>query len=1059
MKLLIAFSVRRPWAALSMALAIAALGLWSAYKLTLDAVPDVTNIQVQVSTSVEGLAPVQIEQQVTFPIETALSGVPGVRSVRSISRPRLSQVTVVFDDGADIYRCRQLVAERLQTVREDLPPGSDPEMGPITTGLGEIYFYALEAKKPAQGAERVEQLMRLREIQEWEVKPRLLTVPGVAELNTSGGYRRQAVVKPRLGDLSRRGLHLDDLVDALKRSNRLTGGGVVEIGSEQFSVAAEGGLDSLDAIRRITLKADQSLAPVRLSEVADVAWEGQPRSGAATVNGREGMVNTVMMLAGENSRDVSGKVEKRLKEIAADLPDWMEVTTLYNRSDLVNATLSTVAHNLALGAILVVVVLFLMLGNARAAVISAITIPLAMLIAVIFMVPFKISGNLMSMGAIDFGILVDGAVIILDHCIRLVGERRHQLGSKFTRAELQQTVLQATLEASKAAGFGQFIAIVAVLPIFGLTGVEGKTFIPMAATLVFGLLGALLVSFTVAPALASVWLPTNTQDKTPYLMGLAQRYFDPLLHRCLNWAKPMAIAAIGMFGLSLYLFTRLGAVFMPHLDEGSLLIQFIRPQMISLSQSLALQEASEKLILEFGEVSGVSARIGTPELATDPMGVNLADTMVSFKPDAAWPKGPGGRRRSHEELAEAILTKLKAELPGQRILMTQPIQLRFNELLEGTRADVSVKVFGPDLKTLSDLAEKVAEVIKQVPGSGEVELEVRGTSPVLSVKPRYELLSRLGLAAGGVLEAVETALSGEKAGTFFGEGARRFPVMVRLAQEQRGDLKVMRSLPVPTGPADSRPLSELAEVRFVESYNSVSREQANRRAAVLVNPRGRDVDSLVQEARERVRTAVPMPSGYHLEWGGSFENLRVARQRLMVLTPLALILVFGMIYAAFGRVRLALLVFAGVPLAMIGGILGLWVRGIPFSISAGIGFIALAGIAVLNGVVLVSERLRLEKEGMAPRQAIVKAATSRLRPVLMTVLVEVFGFLPMMYSSGLGAEVQRPLATVVVCGVLSAFVLTMLMLPAWQEWIAGPKSDDFPPSLKLVRPKRHAVKR
>ena len=1034
MKHLITLSVRHPWTVLALSVLLVAAGLWSAVRLPLDAVPDITNVQVQVNTQVEGLAPEQIEQQVTFPVEVGLAGLPRAVQVRSITRPGLSQVTVVFEDGANVFLCRQLVSERLQGVLGALPEGSTPRLGPIATGLGEVYFYTLEAKRIASGPDRVRQLMDLRDLQEWFVKPRLLTVPGVAEINAIGGYERQAVVSPNPRRLAARGIALGDLVEALKRANRNVGGGIIEQGTEQFSVAARGALSSLDDIRRVAVRSDESLAAVSVADVADVSWGAGLRAGTATVDAHEAIVCSAIMLAGANSRVVARLVHDRLQEVGASLPDWATVRTLYSRTDLVNATLTTVAHNLVLGAGFVVGVLVLMLGNWRAALITAATIPLAALGAVIVMLPLGLSGNLMSLGAIDFGILVGGAVIVMERVVRALARARARWRRALTPDETRATVLEATIEARTAAGFGQLITIVPLVPLFGLAGVEGKTFTPMAATLGLALGAAFVVSFCATPALACLLLGSAREDREPWLARRARAIYESVLDRSLG--VPGGLLAVGLVLLAVagLLFGRLGAVFMPQLDEGSLAFQFIRPATISMTEAVRQQEATERILLEFPEVATAFARMGTAEIAFDACGVDTADATVALKPRQDWPRQANGRRRTKPELVEAIQRKLAGRIPGQEFLVTQPIQLRFNELLEGTRADVAVKVFGDDLGRLHEVAAKVARVVEGVRGAGDVELESSGIAPVLSIAPRRDVLASVGLSSGAVLEAVETGIAGEEAGLIF-EGAKRYPLVVRLGARFREDLETLRLLPVAVGPASTRPLGALAEFRYVDSYPSVSREQAKRRTAVLINPRGRDVESFVLEARRAVRQSVRLPEGYYLEWGGAFQNLEAARARLAVLTPAALGLVFLMIYAAFGDALLALLVFACVPLALVGGVLMLFVCRIPFSISAGVGFIALAGIAVLNGVVLVSTSLRLKAGGLDAGRSVRAAALECLRPVLMTALVEVFGFLPMMLSRGMGAEVQRPLATVVVGGVISSTVLTLLMLPAWQAWI------------------------
>lgn len=1050
MKALVRFSVRNPWVILGMTGLLVAAGLWNMARLPLDAVPDITNNQVQVNTVVEGLAPVQIEQQVTFPVEMALSGLPQAIGLRSITRPLISQVTVTFEDKADIYRARQLVSERLQSLAESLPAGARPELGPISTGLGEVYFYNLEAREIATGEERKEQLMRLREIQEWILEPRLLTVQGVAEVSASGGLERQAVVEPNPEIMRNRGIAFSDLVVALERANRYTGGGVIQQGGEQFSVSAIGALKSLGAIREVPVKVDQSLAAVRVGDVAEVRWGWPQRNGAATSMGRESLVCTVLMLAGENSRLVSSRIDEKIQELKGQVPDWAELTTLFNRTDLVDATLNTVMHNLLSGALLVILVLVFLLGNIRAALITTLTIPLSMLAAAILMNIFGISGNLMSLGAIDFGILVIVAVIILEHCVKLVSEARKKKGSKLDREEIATTVENATAEVSTEAGFGQLVIIVVLLPLFGLTGVEGKTFIPMVATLALALASAWIISFTVSPALAALFLSGDSEDKKPWLMAMASKVYEPLLQVSLKIPKTLALVGAGLLIVCMFLFPRLGAVFMPQLDEGSAAFQFVRPASISLSESINLQALSEQVILEFPEVKKVFTRIGTPEVATDVMGVNLGDCFVILYPRDEWPEHDG-RKWTKDELVEAMSERMSAEIPGQRFLVTQPIQMRFNELLEGTRADVSVKIFGSDLNVLSELSAKVAAIVRQVPGAGDVEEETQGKTPILSIKPRTERLASMGVSTGEVLEAVETGLAGVETSLFYNEKGWRFPLVVRLAENLRTDLDALRELPVSIGESASRPLKDLAKISFEDSFPAIAREQTQRRSAVLINPRGRDVESFVLEAQERISESLKLPEGYFIQWGGSFENLNNAKKRLTILTPLALLLVFAMVYATFKDFFLAILVFAGVPLALVGGVLFLFVRGIPFSISAGVGFIALAGISVLNGVLLVGTSKRFFEGGMKSGEAIHEAAKSSLRPVLMTAMVEMFGFLPMMFSTGLGAEVQQPLATVVVGGVFSSAVLTLLMLPSWQTALVKWRDRKAPDSRKTAK--------
>jgi len=1026
---IIHFSVYQRAIVLMLTLVVAVIGLYSYKNLPIDAVPDITNNQVQINTTVGGLIPEEIERSITFPIESAMSGVPSVEQVRSITRFGLSQVTVVFEDDVDIFRARQLVAERLSSMRGSLPEGTNPQLGPISTGLGEIFFYAVEAVKPAPpGPDRMRQLMELKAVQEWHIKPRLLTVKGVAEVNTIGGFEKQYHIQPDTKLMARFGVHFDDIKEAVQSANQNVGGGYVEQTAEQFLVQARGLFSDEDAIKNSPIKSLETFRTVTVGDVAKVQLGTELRTGAGLVRGEESVIGTPMMLMGENSRTVSLRVAERLKEIEKGLPEGIKIEVLYDRSTLVNATIKTVMKNLLTGAALVIIVLMLLLGNLRAALITAVVIPLSLLVTFILMRAFGISGNLMSLGALDFGIIVDGAVIVLDNSVRYIHDRIKHLGRSLTQDELKEAVYEAAVQIRTAAGFGEIIVITVFLPIFALVGVEGKMFIPMAAAFCFAVLGALIFSFTTVPALASLILTGAVVDKEPRVMAWLNSSYKPIITRTLK--RTILAIAIGIASavVGIFLFTRLGGEFLPQLDERSLAIQMVRPVNISLSQSVALQEKSEKIIAEFAEVNAVFSRVGTPEIATDPMGVNLADTFITFKPTKDWPEIEG-RRRDKAQLTDAILDRLTEELPGQNYLVTQPIQMRFNELLEGTRADVTVKVFGDDMDKLQSITREISEIIEKVPGAGDVELELRGTSPLLQILPKQARLRELGVSTAEVLQTVGIALGGEDAGYMY-EGIRRFPIVVRLSEEQRSNLDQIRNLPVGITQNATIPLSNAADVEFTQAYNSITREQSKRRAAVMINPRGRDTEGFVKEAQLKVTEAIKFPPGYYMEWGGNFRNLEEARARLFVLTPIALALVLLMIYTAFGSLSETFLVFSCVPLALVGGVLGLILNGLPFSISAGVGFIALSGIAVLNGVVLVNYINELARSGMRGNELVIMAATMRLRPVIMTALVAIFGFIPMMISTGVGAEVQRPLASVVVGGIISSTLLTLLVLPA-----------------------------
>ncbi|MES2767858.1 MAG: CusA/CzcA family heavy metal efflux RND transporter [Bdellovibrionota bacterium] len=1003
-------------------------GIYSFQHLPIDAVPDITNNQVQINTVIEGLAPEEIERTMTFPIESSMRGIAGVQQVRSITRFGLSQVTVVFKDNVNIYLARQLVSERLQGVRENLPEGADASMGPISSGLGEIYQYTLDFKEAKSGPARLEQLMELRALQDWYIKPRLITVEGVAEINTSGGYEKQYHVQPDSQKMATYRVHFGEILEALKRLNKNVGGGYIEQTSEQFLVQGIGLLKNPEDIKRVPVKTLDNFRVLTIGDIATVGLGKELRTGSATHNGKEVVLGTVMMLLGENSRTVSIRVNDKIEEIKKTLPEGIELKTVYDRSQLVNATLATVEHNLLMGASLVVVVLLFLLGNVRAAIITALTIPFALLFTFLIMKPLGISGNLMSLGALDFGIIVDGTVIVLDNCVRFIHNKTKQLGRKLTPAELQDAIYQAAVEIRLAAGFGELIIVMVFLPVFALTGIEGKMFIPMAATFGIAVIGALVLSFTVAPALASFFLSGDTEDKEPKLMVLAQKYYMPILDKALNFKKQTVMIGIGSIAIGLIIFMTKGSEFLPQLSEGSFAFHMIRPVNTSLTQSIAFQEKADLLVKEFPEVNDVFSRMGTSEVATDPMGVNVSDTYIMLKDRSDWPRD-GLFKKSYEELVQAIIQKLEKNLPGQTYLASQPIQMRFNELLEGTRADVAVKIYGEDLQKLMEIANEVKEVTKTVPGAGDVETDMPGTSPVFRIEPKNAALDSYGANLGDILETISVALGGEESGHIY-EGDRKFPIVVRMSEDDRQDLDTIKNLPVGLAGNATVPISQLASLEFKETFGSVNRENSSRRSAVMINLRGRDTESFVEEARALVAEKVKMPQGYYLEWGGNFKNLQQAKSRLLILTPIAFALVLMMIYAAFGSLPQTLLIFSCVPFALVGGVLNLLIMNLPFSISAGIGFIALSGIAVLNGVVLVNyfNQLRMT-EGLSGEILVKKATSIRLRPVLMTALVAIFGFLPMMLSSGIGSEVQRPLATVVIGGIISSTLLTLVVLP------------------------------
>ncbi len=1031
MNKIIRFSIFNRGVVLVFTLLFVIAGFQAFKNLPIDAVPDITNNQVQINTIVDGLAPEEIERTITFPVEASMRGIPGVVQVRSITRFGLSQVTVVFKDQVDIYRARQSVSERLQGVVSELPKNAKPQLGPISTGLGEIYQYVIDYEQPAsEPTDRLKQLMELRSVQDWYIKPRLLTVEGVAEVNSTGGFEKQYHVKPIPEKMARYGLHFGDIISALEKANRNVGGGFVEQTSEQFLVQGIGIFNDTKDIEQVLIKSLETFKTITIGDIAKVELGRELRTGAATFNGQESVLGTTMMLMGENSRTIALRVHDKVQEIAKTLPQGIKLTTVYDRSELVNATLGTVEHNLLTGAFLVVLILLILIGNIRAALITAITIPITLLITFLIMKPLNISGNLMSLGALDFGIIVDGVVIVIDNCVRRLREKLKELGRKLTADEKKETIFNATVEIRQAAGFGQLIIVIVFLPIFGLVGIEGKMFQPMAATFAIAVFIALILSFTTAPALASLLLSGNMSKEDPKIMQWISRLYQPILNFALAWKKITLVVAASSVVLGGVMFAKLGGEFLPQLSEGSYAFHMIRPVNIGIDRSVEFQKKADEIVKSFPEVKLTFSRIGTSEVATDPMGVNVADSYIMLKNKDEWPKISNGKIRTKEELATAIIAKLEKELPGMRYLASQPIQMRFNELLEGTRADVTVKIFGPDLKVLVDLGQKLQNVIAKVPGAGDVEVDMAGSSPVLRIEPKKQLLNRYGVRESEVLDVVSIALGGEEVGSLY-EGSKRFPIIVRLDEQKRSDLDSIKKLPVGIGENNTVPISELAELKFQETYGVINREDSNRRSAVMINLRGRDIEGFVTEARTLVEKEVKVPQGYYIQWGGNFKNLQEARSRLLVLTPLALIIVLMMIYAAFQSIGQTLLIFSCVPLALVGGVLGLMVYKLPFSISAGVGFIALSGIAVLNGVVLMNYFNQLRREKGYTSKELVSAATMiRLRPVLMTALVDVFGFLPMVLSTGIGAEVQRPLAAVVIGGVISSTILTLIVLPA-----------------------------
>jgi cobalt-zinc-cadmium resistance protein CzcA len=1018
--------------------ALVVLGAWAAWRLPIDAVPDITNVQVQINTEVPALSPEEIESQVTFPLETEMSGVPELVELRSLSKFGLSQITLVFREGADIYRARQLVSERIQNAVESLPAGLLPKLAPITTGLGEIYYYVVDYRADAadKPATRYEQLLELKQVQDWIIKPLLRTVPGIAEVNTSGGYDKQFVVMPNPERMMAVGLSFSELAEVIEENVENAGGGAIQRAGEQVTIRVAGRVQTVEDLASLPIRYRTGATPLFVRDVAEVAIGSSVRTGASTVNGDEAVVGAALMFSGENSRLVARRVHDRLREIGAKLPAGVEVRTLYNRSDLVNRTIRTVEKNLLEGAFLVVAVLLLLVGNVRGALIVASAIPLSMLFAMIGMVQGRVSGNLMSLGAIDFGLIVDGAVVMTENVLRQLGLRQHALGRPLNDAERTETVRAACRQVGSPMVFAVAIITVVYVPILALTGIEGKMFKPMAITVMLALVGALALALTLVPVLCSFFLKGRVAEKENALMRLLQSGYRPTLRLALRAGWLPLLLAVGLFAWSLRVFAGLGAEFVPQLDEGSFATHMIRTTSIGLDASTDMQKRAERVLLEhFPEVDLTFSRIGTAEVATDPMGVNVSDTYMFFAPPEAWRKEDGARI-SKDRLADLMSEELTRHVPGQAYLFSQPIEMRFNEILEGTRADLAVKVFGDDFAVIERVATEVRDVLETIPGAADVEFDALGKAPVLEIKANRSAMAKYAVHAGEINGVVESSLGGHDVGSM-AEGNRRFDVVVRMAEPHRRDVAAYPRLPLRTDSGGLIALGAVADIVVDEKVAAITRESGQRRAAILVNLRGRDVESFVKEAQAAIASRVQVPQGYFIEFGGQFKNLQEARRRLMVVVPAALALIFLLIFAAFKSVHQAVLIYTGIPLAVTGGIFALGLRGMPFSISAGIGFIALSGVAVLNGVVMISYFNLLREQGRRVFDAVWEGAQTRLRPVLMTALVASLGFVPMALASGAGAEVQRPLATVVIGGILTSTFLTLVLLPALYLWVEG----------------------
>lgn len=1020
---------------------MALIGVYNFQILPIDAVPDITNVQVQINTEAPSHTPLEVEKRITFPIETALAGIPKLSYTRSLSRYGLSQVTAVFEDGTDIYFARQLINIRLQEIKNTLPDGLEPIMGPIATGLGEIFMWTVDQNK-RDGDTNSLTPMDLRTTQDWIIRPQLRNVKGVAEVNSMGGYTKQYQVAPLPEKLMAYGITFRNIMETLMKNNSNMGAGYIERNGQQYLIRTPGQVKEIDDIKKIVVGSHRGV-PVYIKDIAEVSLGKELRTGAATRDGKEVVLGTAFMLKGENSRTVSLRASKKLEEINRTLPKGMVAKTVYDRTRLVNATLETVKYNLLEGALLVIVVLFLLLGNVRAAIITALVIPLSMLFAVTGMVENRICGNLLSLGAIDFGIIVDGAVIIVENCMRRLAVEQNKTNGILSRSQRFEIVQLATKEVSRPSIFGVFIIMIVYLPILSLTGIEGKMFQPMAFTILAALTGSMILSITFIPAMIAQFSSGKISEKEIPLIKWSKNLYEPLLNISLNNRPATFLFAVILVGLSLLVATRIGSEFIPTLDEGDIALHALRVPGTSLSQAVSMQDTLEKKIEEISEVKFVFSKIGTADIATDPMPPSVADVFVIMKPRSDWPDP----NRSKSNLIQELEKKLE-KVPGNKYEIVQPIEMRFNELIAGVRSDIAVKIFGNDFNTLLAKGEEIKKVLSEIPGASDVAVEQITGLPVLNIELNRKLMARLGINVLDIQEVIAIAIGGQNAGKVY-EQDRSFDIQVRLPEYIRTDIERLKRIPIALPKNISRqkkilslakldenknpdylPLSELAQFSIIEGPNQISRENGKRKLVVTANIRDRDLGSFMNEAQTAVEERVSMDSGYWIEWGGQFEHLISATKRLQIVVPFALLLIFFLLFVALESVKNSLLVFSGIPFSLTGGLFALWIRGIPMSISAAVGFIALSGIAVLNGLVMVSFISKLREEGMGLENAIRQGSLTRLRPVLMTALVASLGFIPMALATGTGAEVQRPLATVVIGGIISSTILTLFVLPA-----------------------------
>jgi len=1020
---LLRISIARRWLVMFVVLITAAAGIWNYQRLPIDAVPDITNVQVQINTEAAGYSPLEIEQRITYLVEVAIAGLPHLEYTRSLSRYGLSQVTVAFEDGTDIYFARNLINERLQQAKSELPAGIEPTMGPIATGLGEIFLYTVQAQKDARqpDGQRYD-ATALRTLQDWVIRPQLRQVPGVTEVNTIGGFEREYHVTPDPVRLLAFRLSFVAISEALEKNNANVGAGYIERNGEQYLIRSPGQVADISAIERIIVT-HRGGVPVTIRDVADVAYGKQLRTGAATRDGEEAVLGTAVMLLGENSRTVAKGVAAKLLEINKTLPKGVVAEAVYDRTVLVEKTIATVQKNLLEGAVLVIVVLLAMLGNIRAALLTAMVIPLSMLLLMTGMVKARVSANLMSLGALDFGLIVDGAVIIVENCMLRLSQQQHHLGRVLNTEERFHTVYAASREVFTPSLVSVLVVILVNLPILALTGVEGKMFVPMALTVIIALLAALALSLTFVPAAVALLLRGKIDEKESIIVRGVRKGYAPVLERALQFRKAILAGAIVFIALCGWLSFRLGSEFIPNLDEGDLAVQALRIPGTSLTQSLEMQFQLERALKDVPEVKTYFSRVGTAEVATDPMPPSISDGFVMLKHPDEWPDPD----KSKSDLVHEIEERLAA-VPGNALELSQPIQLRFNELISGVRSDLGIKIYGDDLGQLLKSGNSIAAILSGIQGSEGVKVEQVEGLPMLSVEPNRDALYRYGLNVSDVQQVLSAATGGQEAGQIF-EGDRRFAIIVRLPEEMRSDVAALSRLPIPLDERGYVPLGEVATLKFAPGPNQISRENGKRRLVVSSNVRGRDLGGFVAEARELISQQVKLPPGYWLAYGGTFEQLQSATQRLTLLVPITFLMIFALLLMTFGSARDAALVFSGVPLALTGGVIALWLRDIPLSITAGVGFITLSGVAVLTGVVMVSAIRDRLANGAGIDEAIRDGAMLRLRPIIMVALVAALGFLPMALNTSTGAEVQRPLATVVIGGILSSTLLTLLVLP------------------------------